>query len=372
MSRPRLLLTLGDVAGVGPEVAAGALRHAHTAACCRPAVIGDAAVLRRAFALPPAVPPAGQAASDGGGDLRIEEVKDPAALFDGPAGVVRCFDPADGLARDVRPREISGAAGKAAHDWLVAAADLCLAGAAEGIVTAPLNKAALAAGGVKHPGHTEILAERCGRPGEPAEVRMTLHLPPGPANSADFPLGPDGLTVAHATLHTSIASVPGLLTADRVEGTARLLDVFLTRIAAGRRRIGVCALNPHGGEGGLFGGEEEETIAPAVERLRAKGLDVHGPIPADTLFRQAAAGAFDAVAAIYHDQGHIALRLIGWGRAVNVTLGLPIVRTSPSHGTAFDIAWTGAADPEGMIGAIEVAAKLAALGEPHPERRETT
>ncbi|MFH5803758.1 4-hydroxythreonine-4-phosphate dehydrogenase PdxA [Alienimonas sp. DA493] len=373
MARPRLLFTLGDAAGVGPEVAAGALCDARTAACCRPAVIGDPAVLRRALDL---LPPNSRHADGPSGaksnkEVRVEAANNPAGLFDGPPGVVRCFDPTGGLAREAPPGQVSGAAGKAAHDWLVAAADLCLAGAAEGIVTAPLNKAALAAGGVTHPGHTEILAERCGRPGEPAEVRMTLHLPPGPANLRDFPLGPDGLTVAHATLHTSIASVPGLLTVDRVAGTGRLLDEFLTRIAASRRRIGVCALNPHGGEGGLFGGEEEETIAPAVERLRAEGRDVHGPIPADTLFRQAAAGAFDAVAAIYHDQGHIALRLIGWGRAVNVTLGLPIVRTSPSHGTAFDIAWTGEADPEGMIGAVQVAAKLATVEGSMTKAQET-
>ncbi len=347
MPRPRLLLTLGDVAGVGPEVAAAALASPRGQRCARLAVIGDGTVLRRI----------GGAAFEA---IRVEDVPDAAGLFDGPPGVVRCWDPTGGAAREAPLGTVSAAAGRAAHDWLLAAADLCLNGAADGIVTAPLNKEALAAAGVQHPGHTEILAARCGsRAGEPVEVRMALHLPPGPANAAAFPLGPHGLTVAHATLHTSIASVPALLTTDRVAETARLLDRFLIRIGAARRRIGVCALNPHGGEGGLFGGEEEVTIAPAVTRLKTEGLDVHGPIPADTLFRQAAAGMFDAVAAMYHDQGHVALRLIGWGRAVNVTLGLPIVRTSPSHGTAFDIAGAGVADPEGMIGAVEVAASLA-------------
>ncbi|WP_171186254.1 4-hydroxythreonine-4-phosphate dehydrogenase PdxA, partial [Alienimonas chondri] len=236
MSLPRLLLTLGDVAGVGPEVVAAAVADPRTAACCRPAVIGDAAILARA------------AGVSGAERISVEEVPSRASLFDGPQHAIRCFDPTGGVARDVPPGLVSADAGRAAHDWLTTAADLCLAGDADGIVTAPLNKAALAAAGVKHPGHTEILAERCGpRPGEPVEVRMTLHLPPGPANSADFPLGPDGLTVAHVTLHTSIASVPGLLTSDGVIGTARLLDRFLTRIDARRRRIGVCALNPHGG-----------------------------------------------------------------------------------------------------------------------------
>ena len=347
--RPRLLLTLGDAAGVGPEVAAAALADPAVHAACRPAVVGDPGALRRAAHLVGVRAP-------------IQEVKDAADLFADPGGEgdgVRCFDPTGGAAADVPFGEVAAAAGRAAADWLLAAADLCLSGAADGVVTAPLNKAALAAAGVRHPGHTEILAERCGV----KEVRMTLHLPPGPANSRDFPLGPAGLTVAHVTLHTSVASVPGLLTTDRVADTVRLLDRFLVRIAAPRRRIGVCALNPHGGEGGLFGAEEEETILPAVRRCEAEGLDVHGPLPADTLFRRAAAGEFDAVAAIYHDQGHIALRLIGWGRAVNVTLGLPIVRTSPSHGTAFDLAGTGRAEPGGMIGAVLVAARLASRRE---------
>ena len=342
MTRPRLLLTLGDAAGVGPEVTAAALADRAVRALCRPAVVGDPAVLRRAAELV-------------GAQVPVEEVKNPADLFAGPDGsadagdAVRCFDPTGGLAAGVPAGEVNPAAGRAAHDWLLAAADLCLAGAADGVVTAPLNKAALAAAGVPHPGHTEILAERCGVP----DVRMTLHLPHGPGVP-----NPHGLTVAHVTLHTSLASVPGLLTAGRVAETVRLLDRFLVRLDAPRRRVGVCALNPHGGEGGLFGAEEEETIAPAVARVKREGLDAAGPIPADTLFRRAAAGEFEAVAAMYHDQGHIALRLIGWGRAVNVTLGLPIVRTSPSHGTAFDIARTGAADPQGMVGAVEVAARL--------------
>ena len=341
---------MGDVAGVGPEVVAAACAAFAEEREAKLAAIGDPAVLRRAVDL---VSPRLRVRVE---EVEVEEVTDPAALFDGPAGAVRCFDPTGGVAAGVPPGAISAAAGRAAHDWLVAAADLCLAGAADGVVTAPLNKAALAAAGVAHPGHTEILAVRC----SVKEVRMTLHLPPGgPVAPGLLTLGPDGLTVAHVTLHTSIASVPALLTIDRVAETVRLLDRFLTRINASRRRIGVCALNPHGGEGGLFGGEEEETIRPAIDLAKAEGRDAVGPLPADTLFRRAAAGEFDAVAAMYHDQGHVALRLIGWGRAVNVTLGLPIVRTSPSHGTAFDIAWTGAADPEGMLGAVRVAACLA-------------
>jgi 4-phospho-D-threonate 3-dehydrogenase / 4-phospho-D-erythronate 3-dehydrogenase len=159
------------------------------------------------------------------------------------------------------------------------------------------------------------------------------------------------------TLHTSIRSVPGLLTESRVAETVRLLDRFL-RDLGGEPRIGVCALNPHAGEHGLFGDEEATIIAPAVARCRAEGINATGPIPADALLRRAVAGEFDGVAAMYHDQGHIALKLIGFDRAVNVTLGLPIVRTSPSHGTAFDIVGQGKANPEGLLAAMRVACRL--------------
>ena len=345
MPRPRLLLTMGDAAGVGPELLAAALADPALHAVCRPAVVGDAGLLRRAAGVRVLA-------------LRIKEVNNLAAALDagdpGP-GVVLCHDPTAGAARGVTPGEVSGVAGKAAADWLRRAAEICLAGGADGVVTAPLNKVALAAGGETHPGHTEILAEVCGRAaGRNLDVRMCLHLPPGRETR-----GPDGLTVAHATLHTGLRSAVDGLTRERVGGTIRLLDDFLARLGTARRRIGVCALNPHGGEGGLFGTEEEETIRPAADAARAAGIDAVGPLPADTLFRRAVDGEFDAVAAMYHDQGHIPLRLIGWGRAVNVTLGLPIVRTSPSHGTAFDIAWRGVADPAAFMGAVTVAAELA-------------
>jgi 4-hydroxythreonine-4-phosphate dehydrogenase len=198
----------------------------------------------------------------------------------------------------------------------------------------------------------------------------------------------NSLGVAHVTLHTSIRSVPGLLTQPRVADTIRLLDRFLRDLGGGgvagskalrrpgergddnsrsvqdtalatRPRIGVAALNPHAGEHGLFGDEEGTIIAPAVELCRRDGIDITGPIPADALIRRAVAGEFDGVAAMYHDQGHIPLKLIGRDRAVNVTLGLPIVRTSPSHGTAFDIVGQGIANPEGLLAAMRVACRLA-------------
>jgi 4-hydroxythreonine-4-phosphate dehydrogenase len=182
---------------------------------------------------------------------------------------------------------------------------------------------------------------------------MMLYLPPG-----NTIRGPYGLGIAHTTLHTSIASVPSLLSEASIRATIGLVDGFLKRLACERPRVGVCALNPHAGEEGLFGDEEARLIAPAVASAQAAGINAQGPYPADTLIRRATLGEFDGITAMYHDQGHIALKLIAFGTAVNVTLGLPIVRTSPSHGTAFDIAWQGQADATGMIEAIRVAAKL--------------
>jgi 4-hydroxythreonine-4-phosphate dehydrogenase len=183
---------------------------------------------------------------------------------------------------------------------------------------------------------------------------MMLYLPAGEAVRS-----PNGLGVAHATLHTSIASVPGRLSTGDIEMKIRLIDGFMRDVRCTRPRIAVCALNPHAGEAGLFGDEEARLIAPAVAAQQSAGIDVVGPLAADTLFCRAVSGEFDGVVAMYHDQGHIALKLIGFERAVNVTLGLPIVRTSPSHGTAFDIAWQGRARADGMLEAVRIAALLA-------------
>jgi 4-hydroxythreonine-4-phosphate dehydrogenase len=183
---------------------------------------------------------------------------------------------------------------------------------------------------------------------------MMLYLPPG-----EMLRGPNGLGVVHVTLHTSIRSVPSLLSTAAVLEKIRLVHDFMQRVTGISPRVGVCALNPHAGEEGLFGDEETKLIGPAVELACAAGIAAAGPFPADTLLKRACDGEFDAVVAMYHDQGHIALKLIGFHRAVNVTLGLPIIRTSPSQGTAFDIAWQGVAKPDGMLAALQVAAKLA-------------
>ena len=206
------------------------------------------------------------------------------------------------------------------------------------------------AAGHFYPGHTELLAEMCGV----REFAMMLYLPP-----SDLVRGPAGLGVAHVTLHQSMRSIFDALTPAAIESKCRLAHDVMRRLGVHEPRVAVCALNPHAGEDGLFGDEERTIIAPAVAEARRAGLNVAGPFPTDTLMMRARDGEFDAVVAMYHDQGHIALKLLGMHSAVNITLGLPIVRTSVAHGTAFDRAWQGTARGEGMVAAIVTAAKLA-------------
>ena len=335
---PTIALTLGDVAGIGPEVAARACADPRIIAACRPVLVGHPAVVRRVIA-------------DCNLKIQLAEVTQPEEQP--PLNTVACWNPpiAPQEVVDVPPGQNDARAGRAAYEYLVAAANAALTKQVDAITTAPLSKAALHLAGLKYPGHTEILAEVCGV----QDFGMMLFLPSGGAVKS-----PHGLGVVHVTLHTSIRSVPDLLTTKGVAEKIELIDGFMRRIGCPTPRVAVCALNPHAGEEGIFGDEESKIIAPAVQTVLSRGrIHVAGPLPADTLFRRAAAGEFDAVVAMYHDQGHIAFKLIGFQSAVNVTLGLPIVRTSPSHGTAFDIAWQHPADPSGMIEAILVAAKLA-------------
>jgi len=335
MMLPRIALTLGDVAGIGPEVIARAWCDARLRTWCRPIVVGHPGVLRRAV-------------QNWGGGFEVQPIDQiDAAIPDG--NVIPCWNPGNEEAAAVPPGHHDARAGRAAYDCLVAATRAAISGQIDAITTAPLSKAALHLAGLNYPGHTEILAELCGV----REFAMMLYL---------FGMRPNegqSLGVVHATLHTSIRSVPALLTTPLVLAKIRLIDQFLRAVGVAPPRIGVCALNPHAGEEGLFGNEEHQIIAPAVAAAAAEGIAVAGPLPADALFKRAVQGEFDGVVAMYHDQGHIALKLVGFDRAVNVTLGLPIVRTSPSHGTAFDIAWQGKARPDGMLEAIRVSALLA-------------
>ena len=327
MTQPRLpllLFTMGDAAGIGPEIVARAWPD--LLPLCRPVVVGDAGWLRRAL-------------DEAGSAARVRVVTQPGEA-EGSADIVPLLQGSGEELKTVRPGQVSAAAGKAAYDFLCRAIDETLAGKAAGIVTAPLHKEGLRAAGLSYPGHTEILAERCG-------VRTFAMLLYG-----------DGIGVAHVTLHMALRDVFRHLTTEAVLDKTRLLDGMLTRILGRRPRLGVSALNPHASDGGLFGDEEERIIRPAVEAARAEGVDVSGPWPSDTLFARARGGEFDGVVAMYHDQGHIALKLLSGRRAVNITAGLPLVRTSVAHGTAYDIAGKGIADAGSLVEAARLAAIL--------------
>jgi 4-hydroxythreonine-4-phosphate dehydrogenase len=324
MTQPRLLITMGDVAGIGPEIIARAWPELLTV--CRPVVVGDPKWLARGLRL------VGSTASVGPGDAT------PAVQ------VFPCLAVASADLSEVQVGAVSAAAGRAAYDFLCKAIDLTLAGAADGIVTCPLHKEGLHAAGVPFPGHTEILAERTGSRAH----AMLLH--------------GDGVTVAHVTLHMALRDAFARITPESVRATIDLLHGILPRLTDGRARIGVCALNPHAGDGGLFGDEEVRIIAPAVDGAKRSGMDVIGPIPSDALWVRAAAGEFDGIVAMYHDQGHIPMKMRSARRAVNITAGLPIVRTSVAHGTAYDIAGKGIADASSLVAAARVAAKLARVG----------
>jgi 4-hydroxythreonine-4-phosphate dehydrogenase len=236
---------------------------------------------------------------------------------------------------------IDAGSARAAYDAIVRATHDAIAGRVAAIATAPVSKAAFAEAGLSWRGHTDLLAHLCGV----TDVAMMFWS--------------DRLRVVLATVHVPLADVPGLLTIDRVMGVLRLTARSLPRFGIGTPRIGVAGLNPHAGEGGLLGSEDASVLAPAVTAARSEGIDAAGPFPADTLFVRAARGEFDVVVACYHDQGLVPVKLLAFGRAVNVTLGLPIVRTSVDHGTAFDIARKGLADEGSLVEAILLAAKLA-------------
>ena len=328
---------MGDVAGLGPEVIARAWGQSPLRDLARPLVVGSRDVLQRALTLV-------------GSHAEIQTIENPRDA-DPSISRIPCLEGSKVDLAGVRPGTIDARAGQAAAEFLETAIDLALAGQIDALTTLPLNKESLHAAGVRHPGHTEILADRCGV----AEHAMMLYLEPPIAQ------GDAGLAVIHATLHVALRQVFDLLTKESVLGKIQLADESLRPLTLGRPpRIAVAGLNPHAGENGLFGDEEIRIIGPAVKLAQSLGIHVEGPIPADTLFSRAIRGEFDAVIAMYHDQGHVALKTIGFDKAVNVTLGLPIIRTSVAHGTAFDIAWQGIADTTSLIAATRVAAKIVA------------
>ena len=328
---------MGDPAGVGPEIIARAFAEPAVIASSRPVVIGSAAIMQEALGLV-------------GSPLALHVVR---GIADSrwEAQTLECLDLGNVEAATLPRGEVSAAAGRAAYDYIERAIRLAQAGEIHGIVTAPVNKEALAAAGVRHSGHTEILAELS----HTRDYAMLL-------------MGKE-LRVIHVTTHVALRRVPDLVTRDRVLTTIRLAQRTMEGLGKPRARIAVAGLNPHAGEDGLFGDEEKREIVPAITAARGEGMTVIGPIPADTLFSRARGGEFDIVVAMYHDQGHIPVKTLGFEydesrktwtglSGVNVTVGLPFLRVSVDHGTAFDRAWKGTANHESMTEAIEVAVTM--------------
>ncbi|HUG37340.1 MAG TPA: 4-hydroxythreonine-4-phosphate dehydrogenase PdxA [Candidatus Limnocylindrales bacterium] len=339
MKTPVLGITMGDPAGVGPEVTVKALANPAVAASCRSVVIGDGSILEATLGLLHT-------------PLALHRVTRPADCAWAP-GTLECLDLANVDARTLPRATVSAEAGRAAYAYIETGVRLCQAREVDGMVTAPVNKEALAAAGVRHSGHTEILAELSGT----KDFAMLL-------------MG-DELRVIHVTTHVALRRVPDLVTRARVLRVIELAQDTMVGLGEARPRIAVCGLNPHAGEEGLFGDEEQKEIIPAIEAARRQGLDVYGPLPADTLFSRARGGEFDIVVAMYHDQGHVPVKTLGfvfdkasgtWTglSGVNVTVGLPFLRVSVDHGTAFDRAWKGIANPESMVEAIGVAVRMLA------------
>ena len=336
---PVLGVTMGDPAGVGPEIIARALARPAVTSSCRPVVIGDRSVMAATLELLHS-------------PLELHAVGSPAECRFAP-GAVECLDLGNVDAERLRKASVSAEAGRAAYAYIETGVKLCQSGEIDGLVTAPINKEALAAAGVQHSGHTEILAKLSGT----ADFAMLL-------------MGKE-LKVIHVTTHVALRRVPDLVTRERVLKVIHLAQRTMSGLGRPRPRIAVCGLNPHAGEDGLFGDEEKTQIIPAVEAARREGLDVFGPLPADTLFSRARGGEFDIVVAMYHDQGHVPVKTLGFTydeaagawtglSGVNVTVGLPFLRVSVDHGTAFDRAWKGIANPESMVEALDVAVRMLA------------
>lgn len=331
VSMPRIVITMGDPTGVGPEIIAKALADPAIRGCCRHLVIGDPVAMARGIAVT-------------GAALRLEQADDvpPEAAGDG----VIFLRSITSLGEEEMPfGQPTIASGDAMCRFIREAAELCLSGGADGMATAPISKDAMNRAGHPYPGHTELLAELAG------------------AERVVMMLAGSRLRVSLVTIHEALADVPRLVTFDRVLETIRITHRDVHRFFVRNPRLAVLALNPHCGEGGMFGNEEMRIIAPAVNAAREEGIHAVGPLSADTLFHFAAQGAYDAVVCMYHDQGLIPLKLLHFDDGVNVTLGLPLIRTSVDHGTAYDLAGTGRASAESMKAAIRMAAEMARVKE---------
>jgi 4-hydroxythreonine-4-phosphate dehydrogenase len=328
-SRPILAITMGDAGGIGPEIIAKAFGHATVHEQSRPLVIGERRAMDAALRII-------------GSPLHTRPLDDLARTGDQPG----CLDLVDLANIDIERlgrSHVSAEVGRAAYEYLERATQLALNNQVGAIVTAPLNKEALSEAGWIGVGHTELLARFAGVP----------------EKSVAMMLASNRLRVVHVSTHVSLRRAIELVTPERIVTAARLAGATARDIVGREPHLAIAGLNPHGGEHGLFGSEEEEFIEPAIAQLRAEGWHVSGPMSPDTVFLRAAGGEFDAVVAMYHDQGHIPSKFAGFDDTVNVTLGLPIVRTSVDHGTAYDIAGTGKANEANLLAAIDLAAQMA-------------
>jgi len=325
--KPRIGITLGDVAGIGPEVAVKASLSPRVKQICTPILIGESATIEHYLLQ---VTP----------EKKIQILNDPDQASP-ETEQLQILDLKNINFSQVRLGKISAICGKAALDYIQTGVALCLNQKLDALVTGPIHKEAAQQAGLNAPGHTEFLAALCGVP----EVRMLLVV--------------NHLRAMHITTHLSLRKALEFVKKDRIVETIRYGAEALNSLHIQRRRIAVAGLNPHAGESGMFGTEEIDEVAPAVKAARSEGFDVEGPVPPDTVFHRMNQGEFDLVIALYHDQGHIPLKLMGFDTGVNITIGLPIIRTSVDHGTAFDIAGTLRANPESMIKAVELACVMA-------------
>jgi len=328
MEKPLIAITMGDPTGVGPEIIARALANPDIMEICRPLVLGDTGAMERAIDVT-------------GVKLELRTVD---AVPRGEAtghGIIHLLPLSDLFPPEMEYGRPGIAAGEAMYRYIAEAARLCVSGQAAAMATGPISKEAMNRAGHRYPGHTELLAELTG-----AEEFVMM-------------LAGERLKVTLVTIHEALRDVPRLLTYDKVLSTIRITHQDVNRYFRVNPRLAVLALNPHCGEGGLFGDEEERIIGPAVKTAKSEGIDVVGPLSADTLFHFAAQGAYDAVICMYHDQGLIPLKLLHFDDGVNITLGLPIIRTSVDHGTAYNLAGTGTASALSMTTAVRMAAAMA-------------
>lgn len=322
-----IAVTMGDPAGIGPEIIIKALAEGELSGT-QAVVVGCTATLRRILAL--GVTPAAE--------LRIIDNVSQAHFA---PGVINVLDEPLANPDALIPGKVQKEAGDLAYRCVKRATELAMAGEVHAIATAPLNKEALHSAGHIYPGHTELLAKLT----HSRDYAMVLYT--------------DKLKVIHVSTHIALRKFLDTLSHERVETVIQMADTFLRRVGYDNPRIAVAGVNPHAGENGLFGDEEIKIVGPSVEKMKAKGINVTGPCPPDTVFLQTYEGMYDMVVAMYHDQGHIPLKLMGFYDGVNITAGLPFIRTSADHGTAFDIAWTGKAKSESMAISIQLAVQLA-------------